>query len=237
MGKGIFITAVDTEAGKTLCGCALAECLRETGVNVGVYKPVLSGAPIKDGKVQREDAVMLKAASRSDDDIMLINPYCFTHAVTPAHAADMDNVEIDKKVLIGNYDTISEWHDITIVEGAGGLMVPVTDDYLIADMISDLALDVIVVTDSKLGRINHTLMTIRMLESYGIYPLGIIVNRYPKKPEAKDESLIKYIKLFSQTDILGIIPEVGASEKLYDDFVTNFKFSVDINMIKKKIDG
>jgi dethiobiotin synthetase len=237
MSKGIFITAVDTEAGKTLCGCALSECLTEMGLDVGVYKPVLSGAPEDNGKRIREDAVMLKKASGSDDDIELINPYCFVPPVTPAHAACMEKVRIDKNVLINNYNTISARHDLTIVEGAGGLMVPVTDDYLIVDLIRDLGLSVIVITDTKLGRINHTLMTMKVLESYGINTLGIIVNRYPKEPEPRDKSLLKYLMIFDNKDILGIVAEIKEDESFYDDFVSNFKFNVDIKAVHKGIYG
>jgi dethiobiotin synthetase len=233
MGKGIFVTAVDTEVGKTLCACGLAEGFLKHGLDIGVYKPVLSGARDNNGERVREDAVMLKAAAKSDDDIELINPYCFLPPVTPAHAACIENVKIEKKVLLKNYKTIMNRHDLTIIEGAGGLMVPVTDDYLVLDLIKDMDCPAIVITDTALGRINHTLMTLNVLKHYRIKVIGIIVNRYPKKPKDKDVSLLKYLKIFSEHDILGIIPEVENDKKLYEEFVSGFRHYVDISSIKK----
>jgi dethiobiotin synthetase len=233
MGKGIFVTAVDTEVGKTLCSCGMAEALIEAGLDVGVYKPVLSGAKEQNGRYMPEDALMLKSASGSDDDMELINPYCFLTPVTPAHAACIENVTIDKNVLMDNYNVIKERHDLTIVEGAGGVMSPVTNDYLVLDMIKDMDCGAIVVTDTALGRINHTLMTLKALTSHQIDLIGIIVNRYPKRPSMANKSLLKYIRIFNDCEILGIVPEIEDGINFYNDFIAEFKKNVDLTKLKK----
>jgi len=235
MGKGIFITGSDTEVGKTLCACGLIEALKDVGLDVGVYKPVLSGATENSGESIPEDALMLKSASRNDDDIDLVNPYCFTAPVTPAHAALLEGKRVEKEVLLDNYAEISGRHDITVVEGAGGLMVPIADDYLILDLIKDLNLSTIVVTDTALGRINHTLMTLEVLKLRGIDVIGVIVNRYPKRPKEKEISLLKYIKMFGDTKILGTVDEVKNIKSLYSKFITSFKDNVDISEIKEMV--
>ena len=235
MGKGIFVTAVDTEVGKTLCSCGMAEALIESGLSIGVYKPVLSGIKDKNVRYLPDDALMLKTASRSDDDIELINPYCFITPVTPAQAACIENISIDKRVLLDNYNIIKERYDLTIVEGAGGIMSPVTNDYLVIDMIKDMRCDAIVITDTALGRINHTLMTLNTLRSYQINPVGIIVNRYPEYPSMANESLLKYIRIFDDCEILGIVPEIGDSSRFYNDFIKAFKKNVDMTKFKRRL--
>jgi len=211
VGGAIFVTASDTEVGKTFCSCAIAEAFWSDGLSVGVYKPVLSGLSWCDSSETLDDATLLQSAAGSTDDIALINPYRFDAAVTPAHAAHLENVKIDKQKLHENYNDIKARHDITIVEGAGGLMSPVTDDYLNIDMICDFQCPVIVVTDTKLGRINHTLMTLNLLKERGAEVLGVIVNMYPKDPNEANKSLIKYIELFSDVKILAVIEKGDGS--------------------------
>ncbi|MFC1855119.1 dethiobiotin synthase [Thermodesulfobacteriota bacterium] len=223
MGESIFITAVDTEVGKTLSACGIIEQLRGDNVDVGVYKPVLAGAELKDGAPYREDAVMLKNAAGTDDDLDLINPYYFSEPVTPAHAASMENISIDKKVILDNYNTIKERHEFTVVEGAGGVLVPTTDDYLVVDMIKDMGTQAIVITDTALGRINHTLMTLKVLGMYNIKVRGIIVNRYPATPKERDVSLLKYLKKFSNVEIIGVVPEVMKGPEFYKNFISSFQ--------------
>ncbi len=233
MKKNIFITAVDTEVGKTLCACGLVESLIARGLDIGVFKPVLSGAK----QWIPADAVMLKSAAKSKDELKDINPYCFETPVTPAHAAHLENITISKNSLISARDIISDRHDATIIEGAGGLMVPIKDDYLMIDLIKELACPVIVITDCALGRINHTLMTLKILKNYGVEILGLIVNRYPKEPGEAAISLLKYIKLFDNTEIIGVIPEIEAGESFYDDFVGSFKDNVDLGVVERFIKG
>lgn len=234
MRKSIFITAVDTGVGKTLCACGFAEALKKRGASVGVYKPVLSGAEFTDGRLIPEDAIMLKRASGSDDDLDLINPYRFSAPVTPAHAASLEGTTIEKNVLINNFNTISARHDITIVEGAGGIMSPVADDYLVVDLIGDLKCPAIVVTDSALGRINHTLMTLSVLKARGIEILGVIVNRYPKNPTEADMSLLKGLKIFHGCKVIGIVSKINGGESFYEDFIESFEKNIDLSVLKEK---
>src|ERR1043166_8738108 len=124
MGNGIFITGTDTGVGETFFACGLAALLRESGYRVGVMKPAETGCIERDGKLLPDDGVRLKEASGCEMSLETICPYQFNEPLAPSVAAERKGSRIDIDRLIGLYHTISSKHDITISEGAGGLMVP-----------------------------------------------------------------------------------------------------------------
>src|SRR3990170_4901912 len=157
MGGGVLITGTDTGVGKTFVACGLAALLRDCGYRVGVMKPAETGCAEKDGKLFPEDAVRLKVAS--------------------SIAAERAGVKIDIDHLLAVYNEISAKHDMTLVEGAGGLMVPLLPSYTYADLAKVLKLPLIVVAANRLGAINHLLLTLEHASCKGLRVLGYVLNQ------------------------------------------------------------
>jgi dethiobiotin synthetase len=177
MGKGIFITGTDTGVGKTVFACGLAAYLRELGYRVGVMKPTETGCEARDGKLHPDDAVHLKNASGCAEPIEKICPYRLPEPLAPSIAAERAGVKIDIDHLLSTYGEISERHDIVLVEGAGGLMVPILPSYTYADLARVMKLPTIVVAANKLGVINHLLLTLEHAHCKGLTTIGYMLNR------------------------------------------------------------
>ena len=177
MGSGLFITGTDTGVGKTFVACALAALLRDYGYRVGVMKPAESGCVERDGELFPEDAVRLKEASGCAEPIEKICPYRLRDPLAPSIAAERQGVRINIDRLMNIYQEISSAHDITLVEGAGGLLVPLLPSFTYADLAGVLKLPLIVVAANKLGVINHLLLTLEHASGKGLPVLGYVLNQ------------------------------------------------------------
>jgi dethiobiotin synthetase len=176
MNRSIFITGTDTGIGKTFVAEGLIKAVKSKGLNVCPMKPVETGCIMRKGKLIPEDTVKLAKASGISEPLDLINPYRFRHPLAPSVAADIEGVKVNRKKIFSAHDRLSKKYDITIIEGAGGIMVPVYKRYLFLDLASDLGLPVLIVARPGLGTINHTLLTIAALRNKGINILGVIIN-------------------------------------------------------------
>lgn len=176
MNKGIFITGTDTGVGKTFVAAGIIRAMREAGTAVCPMKPVESGCRTRDGKLVPADAMELINASGVNEPDDLINPYRFKHPLAPAIAAEIEGVKISRKRILSAYKRLSKKYEVTIVEGAGGIMVPVYKKYLFIDLAKDLGLPVIIVSRHGLGTINHTLLTIEAVRTRGLDVAGVIIN-------------------------------------------------------------
>jgi dethiobiotin synthetase len=188
MGKGLFITGTDTGVGKTFFACALAKYLRGLGYKVGVMKPAESGCDSGDGQLAPQDAIALKTASGCDLPLEKICPYQFAEPLAPSVAAERQGRRIDIDRLLDTYQEISTAHEITLVEGAGGLMVPVLPSYSYADFARVLKLPLIVVAPNKLGVINHLLLTLEHASCKGLNVLGYVLNQMEIAPSLAAET-------------------------------------------------
>lgn len=180
MHKGIFITGTDTGVGKTFVAAGLIRALKLKGINVCPMKPAETGCRIRNGALFPQDAVTLLKASGAIEPIDTVNPYRLKHPLAPAVAAEIEGVKIDKNKIYAVYRHLSEKHDLIIVEGAGGIMVPVYKKYMFIDLIKDLNLPLIIVSRPGLGTINHTLLTINAARNRGIDIIGVIINHSAK---------------------------------------------------------
>ncbi|MBF8275318.1 MAG: bioD [Candidatus Brocadiaceae bacterium] len=176
MGKGYFITGTDTGVGKTLVAGGLAALCGKRGLDVGVMKPVATGCGYVDGTLVSEDAVFLKNAAGTADEYEIINPIRFEQPLAPTAAARLNNTTIDLAKVHAAYATLHKRHNFLIVEGVGGLLVPLGDRYFVADLIGDMGLPLIVVCRPTLGTINHTLLTIASACERKLKIAGIIIN-------------------------------------------------------------
>jgi dethiobiotin synthetase len=208
--KGIFVTATDTSVGKTTVAAGLVGFLKRLGLDVGVMKPVATGAVECDsGKLISQDAEMLVKFSASTDPWEWINPYCLSTPVTPSLAAKIEGVSIDFGKLKSVYEKLLSRHEFLVVEGAGGAMSPVFENKVMADLIKALEMPAVIVSRSSLGTINHTLMTYQCLRVYEIPVLGFFLNRFPKKPNLSESTNAEILVSVGGLTHLGSIPEMG----------------------------
>ncbi|MGH7846791.1 MAG: dethiobiotin synthase [Candidatus Binatia bacterium] len=208
MGSGIFITGTDTEVGKTLVACGLAALFGEMGYKVGVMKPAETGCEERDGKRFPQDAFHLKQASGCGEPLEKICPYRLRDPLAPSVAAAREGTRIDVSLLTENYQEISSAHDITLVEGAGGLLVPLLPHYTYADFAGLLKLPLIVVAANRLGMINHLLLTMEHASCRGLRVLGYVLNHLEREPSLAAESNRDALCTLTAFPCLGEIPYV-----------------------------
>jgi dethiobiotin synthetase len=197
--KGVFVTGTDTGVGKTVIAAGIAAGLRARGIRVGVMKPVAAGG--------RGDADLLRRASGVDDDPDLINPVCLRHPLSPNVAAQIEGVSIDIAEIEQAAHHLSQRHDLLIVEGAGGLLAPVRDDFFMADLALKLGLPLLIVARRGLGTINHTLMTVACAKGRGIAVAGVVYNDAVRTEEGTAERTNpEVIERLSGVTCLGVVP-------------------------------
>ena len=176
MGKGFFIAGTDTGVGKTFVVGTLAALLRSRGIDVGVMKPAETGCPRKDGRLQPQDALYLKEKAGSTDPLEEICPYPIELPAAPSVAAAAEGLVIDLDRIVEIFLRLVARHQLTLVEGAGGLLVPLTDTADYTHLIRRLEIPILVVARSSLGTINHTLLTLNWARHLQIPVLGVVVN-------------------------------------------------------------
>jgi dethiobiotin synthetase len=203
--RGIFVTGTDTGVGKTIVAATLARLLRMNGVSVGVMKPVTSGCLEENGELVSDDALLLSQAAGIDvsDDVA---PYRLREALAPADAARIDGVRIDFSVIKASFDRLASSYDYVIVEGAGGLMVPLSGGLLVADLARELGLPLLVVARPGLGTINHTVLTCFAAQQLGLQVAGVIVNGMPEHPGLAEKGAPHQIGSLCGASVLGIWP-------------------------------
>jgi dethiobiotin synthetase len=206
MAEGIFITGTDTEVGKTLVAAGLIAALKEQGIDVGVMKPLESGAPCFESAPIPQDALTLKEIADTRDDLEEINPYCFQAPIAPGIAAEQAGVEIDLKRIKKVYEGLKKRHQFMVVEGAGGLLVPIAKGVLLPELIKLLGLPLIIVARSGLGTINHTLLTLSYCQQQGLKIVGFIISKATQDVSPSEASNAQTITRFSGIPCLGTIP-------------------------------
>jgi dethiobiotin synthetase len=171
--RGLFVTATDTGVGKTEVACALVSGARAAGRDVGAMKPAQSG----DEPGVPSDAERLAAAAGGGDPPGLVCPYRFAPPLAPGVAARLAGVEISLPRILEAARTLSARHQALLVEGAGGLLVPLTPAETYADLAVALGLPVLLVARAGLGTVNHVGLTVEALRSRGLVLAGVVLNR------------------------------------------------------------
>lgn len=171
---GVFITGTDTDVGKTLVTAVLALALRRLGRTVGVMKPIQTGVPQM--RVAQSDAVRLRAVLDSEETLGAICPYQFDLPVAPLAAAHAERRVIDPDVIRQVYRLLSKRYEYMIVEGIGGVHVPITTKANLMDVIARLKLPVVVVGRAGLGGINHAVLTLEALRRRKIPIVTLVLN-------------------------------------------------------------
>ena len=163
----MFISGVDTDSGKTYVTARLAAQLQAEGVDVSTQKPVQTGCDdIAEDLVEHRK--VMGCGLLPDDTERLTCTYLFHKPASPALAASLECAVIDTERMAKDTDELCNRHDVVLTEGAGGLMVPLTDDILTIDYVAAHKLPLLLVTTSKLGGINHALLSIEACKTHGV---------------------------------------------------------------------
>jgi len=227
-----MVTGTDTEVGKTVVAAGLARFLRGQGLDVGVMKPVASGAvESAAGGRESSDVVALVKAACCSDPVEWVNPYCLAAPVAPALAAELEGVSVDMERIGDCYERLCGRHDLTVVEGAGGALTPVSGKLSVADMAQRLRIPALIVSRAGLGTINHTVMTIECLRSRGVECLGFFLNRFPPTPDLAERTNADRIAAITGCLHLGSIPELA--DPLGPGFAEHFLRSADGESLRR----
>lgn len=207
MPRPLFITATDTNVGKTVVTYVLGLLLQKQGMDVGVMKPVQCAGG---------DAQFLKEALRLPDGLSLINPIFVQEPLSPHLALRRSNIEFDLPKIKEAFKQLTDSHDVILIEGAGGLMVPLAKHYYNADLIRELNAEVVIVSRLGLGTINHTLLTINQAKVQGLNVKGIIFSdTNPGRKSLPEKTNPQEIKRLSGVPVLGIIPYLKSMDEKY----------------------
>ena len=207
--KPIFVTGTDTGIGKTVVTCALAAffALRK-GLDVGVMKPLEAGLTLHGKDLLPWDAIMLKEASGSQDDLSLINPYCFESPLAPETASELEHVHVDLELLDRIYGRLRTSHQVLFIEGAGGILVPIRRNFFYVDLMKRWEVRVLVVARLGLGTINHTLLTCAYLKHAGISIAGVILNDSEGKKDLAAKTNPDMLARYLDVPLLGLFPHL-----------------------------
>lgn len=207
MAKGFFITATDTGVGKTIVAGALIRAVRSLGIKTGAMKPVESGC-VREGEVLiPSDGMFLKQAAHMDDPVTLVTPSCFESPLAPLPASEIEHREVDLGEITAAFGRLSKRYEAVIVEGVGGLLVPITKKATVLTLARDFGLPLIVVARPGLGTINHTMLTVSCALKEGLAVAGVIIN-YSQPPENSlaEKTNPKLLSQVCPVPLIGILP-------------------------------
>ncbi|WP_180242401.1 dethiobiotin synthase [Bacillus sp. AFS029533] len=207
MGKGYFVTGIDTNIGKTYVTAQMVDCLQNKGIDAIPYKPIQSGVVNLNNRLIGEDTAFYKEKLELAEEHDYYGTYTMKTPVSPHLASKLEDIYIDEQVILEKYKQLENKHDVVFVEGAGGVAVPLKENFGTIDLIKLLNLPVILVTSLKLGTINHTVLTTEYLKSHKINLMGLLINKVPSvMGEMEKDNLVMLEKLTGH-NILGVIPE------------------------------
>jgi len=202
--KSYFITGTDTDVGKTYITAGLAAAFQKRGINIGVMKPFAAGTQQKVGFKSSDSEILVKAAQVNDPE-HLVNPQFFPITASPFTATESIGSKVDIELVLNSFKKLSQMHDMILVEGMGGILTPILKNYFVTNLIKDMNLDTIIVTRTKIGTVNHTLMTCNMCSKYGLRVQGIIINNFDTDGYASKD-LKRDLEKLSGIPVLGTIP-------------------------------
>lgn len=211
--RGLFVTGTDTGVGKTEVACALLREARAAGLDAVGMKPAQSGhAP-----GEPSDAERLREASGAVEPLEAICPYTFAAPLAPAVAARLEGREVSFFRVLEAAAALAARHAAVVVEGAGGLLVPLTGEETYADLAVALGLPVLVVARAGLGTVNHTALTVEALRRRGLSLTGIVLNRVgPADDPSVPHNAAEIARLTGCEPVatLPYSPDIGARERL-----------------------
>lgn len=203
--NGFFITGTDTGVGKTVVTACLTALFKSRGMDVGVMKPIETGVDPECNSAANSDAkFLMEASGNSEGEICT---YRLKPAASPYQAARIAGIEIEPATIFEKFKILQSRHDMMLVEGIGGLLVPITARYHVADLALEMGLPLIIVSRVRLGTLNHSLLTINAALQHGLKIKGVILNQqegYDLNDIEKEQGNL--IEELSDTPLLGTCP-------------------------------
>lgn len=205
--KGFFVTGTDTGVGKTVITVALIKAIGLLGIRACGMKPIETGC-IKEGDILVPlDGMFIKTITHMEETIKDITPCCYESPLAPLPASEIEGVPVDFGKIQKAYTDLSKKYDAIIVEGIGGLLVPIKRDYFVLDLARDFGLPIIAVSRPDLGTLNHTMLTVNYAIKEGLNVAGIIINyNRPPGDTLAEDSNPEIIKQISPVPIIGVFP-------------------------------
>jgi dethiobiotin synthetase len=204
---GLFITSTDTGAGKTLIAGAIAKILADKGRKVGVFKPIATGCQYKWDGLISNDTEFLASCANSNLSLSTITPVGYRTPAAPIVSAAREGRPIDFGKITTAYKEICQDSDVVIVEGIGGVRVPLTEQFDLLDLAVEFALPVVIVARPNLGTLNHTLMTIDCVRAAELKIAGVVINGYNAvKSTVAEDTAPEVIAKCSGENVLAVVP-------------------------------
>ena len=216
MQHNLFITGTDTAVGKTYVTAALLTELRRRGVSAAAFKPIACG------KGGRHDAEIYAAIMDHEQPLDVINPIYLRHPLAPSVAAKIERKPVDLHKILRAYQQLAADYSVVLVEGAGGLLVPIRENYFVADLAKALKLQLVIVARLGLGTINHSLLTVRQANASGLKIAGLVLNDTVGGPQGLAERTnIRVLPKLCKVPLLGVVPhgKIGlpaATRRIYN---------------------
>ena len=174
MAESLFITGTDTNVGKTWVLCKMLKAFRTQGIDAVGFKPV------ECGEKRTDSTAIFEICEEAGVTIDEINPVWFQKPVAPSVAAEIEGPKWDLDSVLVTFEKLKSEHDVVLVEGAGGWLVPIADNFLVSDLASKIGLPVVVVAANRLGCLNHTALTVRQIARDGLACRSVILNDLPE---------------------------------------------------------
>jgi len=230
--KGFFITGTDTGVGKTIIAGTLIRVLSFLGVKTGAMKPVESGCMREGDVLIPSDGIFLKRTAQMQESIKQVTPFCFESPLAPLPASKLEKKNISITEIRKVFYRLYSHYDAVVMEGIGGLMVPLKTNYFVVDLARETGLPLIVVAKPGLGSINHTMLTVNYALREGLQVAGIIINySHPPENSLAEETNPQVLKQICPVPLIGIFPYLkNRDESMIEK--TALK-NLDLEVIKK----
>lgn len=211
--RGLFITATNTDVGKTVVTGTIAAALKARGFSVGVFKPLASGGAVNaEGKLIAADASFLMRAAEIDERFREeVNAVCLGPALAPAVAAAESGVTIDMEAVIADLLRHAQKYELVLVEGVGGIAAPLWEDFLVADLMARLGLPAVLVSAPLLGSISHVVLACAYAKQRRLRLGGVLFNRWDADG-VLETSNQRYIERLTGLPALGKLPTLKIVE-------------------------
>ncbi len=205
--RGVFITGTDTGIGKTVIGAGLAWALRRKGMDVGVMKPFASANKVFSKGYRSQDTALLARASAVNDHDYEINPFFYPIAASPLAATELKyGPPVNTKIALQKLKNLGKKHQFMIVEGIGGIMVPLTESEFVADFAKQTNLPLIIVSTGRLGTLNHTILTIMACKMRHLRIAGIILNKISRHADIVEQRTGPILETLTDIKVLAEVP-------------------------------
>ncbi len=212
--RGIFVTGTGTGVGKSILAASICAALSARGERVAAFKPAVSGLD-ESSEPWPPDHELLAAAASAGQSPNEVAPYRFGPPVSPHLAAELERVEVDPELLRSRAKAAASQADVLVVEGVGGLLVPLTAAYLVRDFAVELGLPVVITASPGLGTINHTLLTLESARAGGLEVAGVVLTPWPSQPTSLERSNRQSVEQLGSLEVstLGHVAPEGLAKE------------------------